>query len=1138
MDVFSTRYCHSLNSSDLSDPDLPLVTTKAFGGTMAMWRKEYDPFVTVHQSPTSSILPLVFDHPDLRPSVHLTIYLPTAGREAEFVDALAHLANIIDEMKEIHPNALLFIRGDANVNPANKTRSPQLDHFCKSIGLNFLDLHHPTYHHFTGNGISDSQLDIILTNSPDSEKLEAIHCKNENPLIFSHHDLILSSFKLPSLIRTKDQAKNITAPRVPNDRTKITWSTEGIAAYKQLVSSHLPLLRSQWSEPSSSSSFSVLLSSTNSILSMASAFTNKSTSLNKALEPPPVKKPHAVSRSHNLLLSANRSLKRTLANSSASSKSIASARNLVTQRRKSHRRLVRSIRSDYNIRRDQKLHSILTSNPSSVHRSLRSLKSSRASQIQKLTVGNKIYTNNDVPDGFFDSLTALKTHDSAALRQSENLMNLFEDYDNIVEICLNGPKIPHISLKESNEILFSIKPSVNDLYSITAYHYIHAGDEGLEHFNCLLNILVTDINFVTVPEMNSVYSCIFYKGHKKDRTSDRSYRTISTCPLLAKALDIYIRILNNKLWNSQQADTQYQGEGSSHELAALLLTEAIQYSLFSSSQPLYVLYLDARSAYDRVVPEFLIRNLFQSGTSDQSLLYINERLRNRLTFCEWDSNLMGPIADTQGVEQGGVNSDQYYKLTNNEQLSMAQDSQLGVPMANITISAIGFADDAALLSNDPQSLRYLHQLTTDYCSRYCVDLVPEKTKLQLFLPKSHLPFEKHLTSSSPIMMNSKEISYVNHAEHVGVVRSTCGNLPSILDRVSAHKRALGAVLSAGLGRRHRSNPAAGLQVNLLHGTPVLLSGLATLVLKNQEVDILNKHYMKTLQNLQRLYDKTPDCVVAFLGGHLPGKAELHLRQLSLFGMISRLPNDVLHHHAVNVLTAAKPSSNSWFLQIQDLCLMYHLPHPLIILDSPPKKFAFKRLVKSHVIDYWERKLREEANPKTSLAFFKPQFMSLSSPHPLWLTAGSNPYEVNKATVQARMLSGRYRTEALCSHWTSNTEGGCLLPSCTRTITLEDVGHILLECESLRGIRTKMESFIAKYISTRNNIYDIAKNFLFSDDLNAKTQFLLDCSCSPDVITSSQLHGNQVLIDLFYLTRTWCYALHRERLRLLGRWHGN
>ena len=67
-------------------------------------------------------------------------------------------------------------------------------------------------------------------------------------------------------------------------------------------------------------------------------------------------------------------------------------------------------------------------------------------------------------------------------------------------------------------------------------------------------------------------------GHSKDKTLARSYRTISTCPLVAKGLDIFLRDLNLDKWNSHQAPTQYLGDGSSHELAALLLTETIQYS--------------------------------------------------------------------------------------------------------------------------------------------------------------------------------------------------------------------------------------------------------------------------------------------------------------------------------------------------------------------------------------------------------------------------------------------------------------------------------------------------------------------------------------------------------------------------------
>ena len=1136
--MLSDKYCFTLNSSDLSDPELPLVSSKAHGGTMALWKKELDPYVTVHQSPTPSILPLVFDHPSHQLSVHLTIYLPTAGRDADFTDALAHLANILSELRDLHPEAHFYIRGDANVNPSNMTRSPQFDHFCKSLDLFQLDLLHPTYHHFTGDGTSDSQLDVIRQSLEYSERLEHIFCKKENPLILSHHDLILTTFTLPSSpLKPTDNAassKNVKAPRITNDRVKTNWNMEGIAAYKELVSPHLQVLRSQWTDPSSKSTFSVLLSSTNSILARASSMTNKTTSMLRAKAKSSAKKPHAVSRSHNLLLAASRNLKSTLANKLSSPNSISAARELVTRRRNFHKKLIRSLRHGANTKRDTHLSSV-KSNPLPVHNTLRSLKSCNQKQIKKLSVADKTYSNDDVPDGFFDSLSSLKTHNTIDLRQSDNLKSFFSDYDNVVDICASGPTIPTISLKESTDIILRIRPNVNDLYSITAFHYIHAGEEGLAHFNSLLNILISDINFMMVPEMNSVYACILYKGHNKERTSDRSYRTISTCPLLAKAFDTYLRILIIDQWKSIQADTQYQGEGSSHELAALLLTEVIQFSLFTSLLPLYALYLDARSAFDRVVREFLVRNLFQSGTAGQFLLYINERLKNRLTYCDWDSNLMGPIFDTLGVEQGGVNSDNYYKLTNNEQLSIAQKSELGVVMNNITISAIGQADDVVLVSNCPQSLRYLLKLTIDYCSQYCVDLVPEKTKLQLFLPKTHIPFETHLKSSSPVAMNNKNIEFVIHTEHVGIVRSTDGNLPNILERISAHKKSIGAVLSAGLGRGHRSNPTAGLHVNKLYGTPVLMSGLPSMVLKKPEVDLVNQHYKKTLQNLQRLHEKTPECVVYFLGGHLPGKAILHLRQLSLLSMISRLPDDVLHQHAIHILTSAKPGSQSWFIHVQEICLMYSLPHPLTLLEASPTKASFKKLAKSRVLDFWETKLRADAKVLSSLLYFKPSFMSLNSPHPLWLTAGTNPYEVNKATIQARMLSGRYRCEVLCRHWSSNKAGLCLIPGCEYPRTCEDLPHILLTCKSLITIRTKMRLFFTNFISTRHAISNIVSGFLNSEDPHFQTHFLLDCSTLPEVISCHQIYGDKVFQELFYITRTWCYALHRERLRLLGRW---
>ena len=162
----------------------------------------------------------------------------------------------------------------------------------------------------------------------------------------------------------------------------------------------------------------------------------------------------------------------------------------------------------------------------------------------------------------------------------------------------------------------------------------------------------------------------------------------------------------------------------------------------------------------------------------------------------------------------------------------------------------------------------------------------------------------------------------------------------------------------------------------------------------------SQHHKDTLSNRQRLLPLTLRSDTYFLAGSLPGDAFLHLRQLSIFGMITRLPKNLLNQHAKNIFSFTTPSSNSWFHQIRNLCLKYSLPHPATLLSTPPTKEAYKSLVKKHVVNYWE------AESLPSLEFFHPSYMSLSAPHPLWRTAGSSPTKVVMATVQARFLSGR------------------------------------------------------------------------------------------------------------------------------------
>ena len=208
------------------------------------------------------------------------------------------------------------------------------------------------------------------------------------------------------------------------------------------------------------------------------------------------------------------------------------------------------------------------------------------------------------------------------------------------------------------------------------------------------------------------------------------------CPLLAKSLDLYIGQRYYQDWRAVQAPTQFQGEGSSHELASLLLSEVIRHKMFQDKGPIFALFLDAKSAFDVVVRQNAIVAAYHAGTKDQGLLYLDARMANRQTFPQWGTTIMGPISDKLGLEQGAVNSDRLYKLCNNSQLQEAQDSGLGIDIGSVHVAAIGQADDVVLLAESPTNLACLLHLTMNYCQRQHVTLVPEKTKLLLWSPAS------------------------------------------------------------------------------------------------------------------------------------------------------------------------------------------------------------------------------------------------------------------------------------------------------------------------------------------------------------------------------------------------------------------
>ena len=346
---------------------------------------------------------------------------------------------------------------------------------------------------------------------------------------------------------------------------------------------------------------------------------------------------------------------------------------------------------------------------------------------------------------------------------------------------------------------------------------------------------------------------------------------------------------------------------------------------------------------------------------------------------------------------------------------------------------------------------------------------------------------------SPIKIEDTVVNFVTGAEHVGVLRSTSGNMPTIL------------------------------------------SGLASLVLLGKETAIIEQQFKKTLQNILKLPVNSPSPLVHFVAGSLPATAILHLKMLTLFGMICRLPNDPLNRHARQVLLTRSLSPKSWFVEVWKLLLQYQLPTPLMLLDHPTSKESFKKQVKAKILDYWEVKLRLEASFLPSLSFFHPQYMSLDSPHKLWTTAGAKPYEVSKAKIQLMFLGSLYRCGQLTRHWsTTNPSGLCSFPSCTQYNIVESPEHVLLCCQAYDPTRQKLLSLCQ---GLQNQVsLSIINNTLATYSNDIIMQLILDCSAVPEVISSAQCYGDYVYNDIFYIGRTWCYSIHRERMKRLRLWN--
>ena len=77
-------------------------------------------------------------------------------------------------------------------------------------------------------------------------------------------------------------------------------------------------------------------------------------------------------------------------------------------------------------------------------------------------------------------------------------------------------------------------------------------------------------------------------------------------------------------------------------------------------------------------------------------------------------------------------------------------------------------------------------------------------------------------------------------------------------------------------------------------------------------------------------------------------------------------NSVEQNIAYRQLATKSNDLKSWFIKIVQITQIYVLPSPYDLMETPPNKRKWKKLVTDSVNLYWSLKLKNEVNSKTSL----------------------------------------------------------------------------------------------------------------------------------------------------------------------------
>ncbi|CAG2187006.1 unnamed protein product [Mytilus edulis] len=364
-----------------------------------------------------------------------------------------------------------------------------------------------------------------------------------------------------------------------------------------------------------------------------------------------------------------------------------------------------------------------------------------------------------------------------------------------------------------------------------------------------------------------------------------------------------------------------------------------------------------------------------------------------------------PFSICQGVKQGGILSADLYKLYINNLLTDIEHSGLGAKIGSICCAAPTCADDVALMSDNPEELQVLINMAYNYSQRERYKLQPVKSVILPVYPNRR----KQQEPSFPWSIGNSIMPIVSQTTHMGVLRTSKPDDPNPLyEKREKARRAMYSLMPAGLHGKNGLDIQSLLHIFNIYVIPVLLYGLELVTPTGKNLDIIDIFHKKCIKQLLSLPTSTATPAIYILSGQLPIEGQIHKKILSLFGNISRQPQNSLEKQiAYRQLLMKTDDSNSWFIIVKTILAKYNLPSALYLLDSQIQKLKWKTMVNKEVSKYWKHFIEGHCKLYPSLKYLNSQYIPGKTHVLVNLSASNSMQEAMRIPVKLRIATGSY-----------------------------------------------------------------------------------------------------------------------------------